>query len=96
MDSSAAFSRCFRGGADMTAKLVDEVSASLSSIVDSIPKDVYPAEVGPVVFKEEPVGEDEYEGKPDKNPCGESSVVGFCGFMFVTAARGGRSHFMCV
>lgn len=55
----------------MTAKLVDEVPASFSNIVDSISKDVYPAEVGLVVFKEEPVGEDEYEGNPDKNHCGK-------------------------
>ncbi|KAF3707907.1 Early growth response protein 2b [Channa argus] len=48
----------------MTAKTVDEVSASLSSIADSTPKDVYTEEGGlssqtPIVFKEEA---DENEG----------------------------------
>ncbi|KAM7385192.1 hypothetical protein PAMP_001287 [Pampus punctatissimus] len=56
----------------MTAKIVDEVSASLSSIVDSI----HSAEGGQaaqtsVVFKEESVGEDEHEGKPDENEGGD-------------------------
>ncbi|XP_022072750.2 early growth response protein 2b-like [Acanthochromis polyacanthus] len=48
----------------MTAKIVDEVSASLS-IVDNIPKDVYTE--SSMVFKEEAVGEEEHEGKPDEN-----------------------------
>nr|XP_040033759.1 E3 SUMO-protein ligase EGR2-like [Gasterosteus aculeatus aculeatus] len=53
----------------MTAKLANEVFASLSGFVESIPKDVYSAE-GSVVFKEEAVGEEEddsggflFEGK---------------------------------
>ncbi|XP_049457081.1 early growth response protein 2b-like [Epinephelus fuscoguttatus] len=53
----------------MTAKIADEVSVSLNSIVDSIPKNVYTAE-GTIVFKEEAVGEDEHGGKPDENGSG--------------------------
>ncbi|XP_030604339.1 early growth response protein 2b-like [Archocentrus centrarchus] len=45
----------------MTAKTAEEVSSSLGSIVDGIPKDVY-AETG-IVFKQEAVGEEEAEGK---------------------------------
>lgn len=61
----------------MTAKTVDEVSASLSSIADSIPKDVYTAEGGltsqtPIVFKEEAVEGEEHEGKPDENEGGKN------------------------
>ncbi|XP_074503142.1 early growth response protein 2b-like [Sebastes fasciatus] len=44
----------------MTAKIADEVSVSLCSLVDSIPKDVYTAESS-IVFKEEAVGEEEHE-----------------------------------
>ncbi|XP_041803749.1 early growth response protein 2b-like [Chelmon rostratus] len=54
----------------MTAKVLDEVSASLSSIIENIPKDVYTTEGGlssqaSVVFKEEAVGEEEHEGTPE-------------------------------
>lgn len=46
------------------AKLVDEVSASLSSLVDSL----HSSEGGLLVFKEEAVGgEDEYGGKHDED-----------------------------
>lgn len=48
----------------MAAKIADEVCASLSSLMDAIPKDVF-AEEG-IVFKEEPLGEEEeYGGKSD-------------------------------
>ncbi len=60
----------------MSAKAADEVSVSLSSIVDSIPKDVYTAEGGlssqaSIVFKEEAVGEEEHEGKPGEDESGK-------------------------
>lgn len=50
----------------MTAKVVDEVSVSLSSIADSVHKDVYTAVGGfssqpTAVFKEE--AEEEHEGE---------------------------------
>ncbi|XP_039995451.1 E3 SUMO-protein ligase EGR2a [Xiphias gladius] len=54
----------------MTAKIAEEVSASLSTAVDGVPKDVYAAEVGPIVFKEEAVGEEEQEGRPGENDGG--------------------------
>lgn len=55
----------------MTAKLANEVFASLSGFVESIPKDVYSAE-GSVVFKEEAVGEEEDDsGKNACNLCPE-------------------------
>lgn len=57
----------------MAAKVVDAVS--LSSIVDSIPKDVYRAEG--IVFKEEAVGEEEHEGKPDESESGK--ILSFVG-----------------
>lgn len=65
----------------MTAKIVDEVSASLSSIVDSIPKDVCAAERGQpsetaIVFKEEAVGEDAHEGEPNENQDGKNLMSG--------------------
>uniref|UniRef100_A0A667XVI0 Early growth response 2 n=1 Tax=Myripristis murdjan TaxID=586833 RepID=A0A667XVI0_9TELE len=49
----------------MTAKIVDEVSASLSGIVGSVPKDMYSVEGGlsaetSIVFKQESVGEEEH------------------------------------
>ncbi|KAK9541281.1 hypothetical protein VZT92_001338 [Zoarces viviparus] len=44
----------------MTAKIANEVFVSLSSLVDSIPRDVYSAE-GSVAFKEEALGEEEQE-----------------------------------
>ncbi|XP_042288441.1 E3 SUMO-protein ligase EGR2a [Thunnus maccoyii] len=50
----------------MTAKIVDEVSASLSSLVDSIRSVEGGLDAQTVVFKEEAVGEDEYGGKPDE------------------------------
>ncbi|KAK2824690.1 hypothetical protein Q5P01_021865 [Channa striata] len=69
----------------MTAKTVDEVSASLSSIADSLAKDVYTAEGGlsspsPIVFKEEAVEADEDEGRPDDNPGGKNVCV--CELLF--------------
>uniref|UniRef100_A0A3P9IXC2 C2H2-type domain-containing protein n=1 Tax=Oryzias latipes TaxID=8090 RepID=A0A3P9IXC2_ORYLA len=50
----------------MAAKALDEVAASLRSIIDAIPKDAYAAEGGltpqtAVVFKEEPAGEEDDE-----------------------------------
>lgn len=58
----------------MTAKVVDEVSVSLSSIADSVHKDVYTAVGGlssqpTAVFKEE--AEEAHEGKPDENESGK-------------------------
>ncbi|XP_068423367.1 E3 SUMO-protein ligase EGR2-like [Clinocottus analis] len=44
----------------MTAKIANEVFVSLSSLVESVPKDVY-SEEGSIVFKEEDVGVEEYE-----------------------------------
>lgn len=60
----------------MTAKVADEVSVSLSSVVDSIHKDVYTAEGGlssqtSIVFKEEAVGEEEHGGRPDEDESGK-------------------------
>lgn len=64
----------------MTAKTVDEVSASLSRLTDSISKDVYSAEGGlssqtPMVFKEEAVEGEELEGKPEEHGGGKNVSV---------------------
>nr|XP_046257810.1 early growth response protein 2b-like [Scatophagus argus] len=60
----------------MTAKVADEVSVSLSSAVDGIPKDVYGAEGGSssqasLVFKQEAAGEEEHGGKQDESEGGD-------------------------
>ncbi|CAJ1066899.1 LOW QUALITY PROTEIN: early growth response protein 2b-like [Xyrichtys novacula] len=58
----------------MTAKIADEVSGSLSGIVDSIPKDVYATEDGlpsQIVFKQEVLGDEELEGKPGEDESGD-------------------------
>ncbi|XP_074531868.1 early growth response protein 2b-like [Halichoeres trimaculatus] len=58
----------------MTAKIADEVSASLSGIVDSIPKELYAAEgvlPAQIVFKQEALGEEEHEGKHGEDEGGD-------------------------
>lgn len=76
----------------MTAKTVDEVSASLSSIADSIPKDVYTADGGlsshtPIVLKEEAVEGGEHEGQHDENEDGKNLCLVFCRMEFFSPLK---------